>query len=173
METTCAYLHESATIAINVMRDAQQSNAGFTVVEMLVTVVLAGIFIAFFVQMFRATSAQQSALIRQATANDIARSNLSKFPTVASIAGYTCDTNSSTSANTNNLTINPNAAGTAILSDSQKETDPGTIGTLVQTVRALSPRGCSGSYLPVKIVSTVEYGFTGQRDTVEYATYVF
>lgn len=151
-----------------------QAHAGFTVVEMLVTVVLAGIFLAFFVQMFRATAAQQLSLVRQSIANDIAKSNLAKFPTAGSLTNaptsYVCDTN--TTGNTNNLTVSAAVAGTSVLADSQKETDPGTIGELVQTVRAYSPRGC-GPNLPIKVVSTVEYGFVGQRDKVEYATYVF
>ena len=151
-----------------------QGSAGFTLVEMLVTVVLAGVFLAFFIQMFRATSAQQSSLIRQSAANDIAKSNLAKFPTAASLTNaptsYLCDSNAT--GNTNNLTINPSAAGTSVLATSQQEADPGNIGNVVQTVRAYSPRGC-GASLPIKVVSSVEYGFAGQRDTVEYATYVF
>lgn len=150
-----------------------QGSAGFTLVEMLVTVVLAGVFLAFFIQMFRATSAQQSSLVRQSTANDIAKSNLSKFPTAASATGFTCDTTATVSANTNNLAINPNAPGTSILTTAMQEPDSGTIGTITQTVRAYSPNGCDGTHAPVKIVSSVEYGFAGQRDKVEYVSYVF
>lgn len=142
------------------------SSAGFTIVEMLVTVVLAGMFLAFFVQMFRATAAQQTSLVRQSSANDIARSNLSKFPNTSSIPGYTCDS-------TNDLSSNPNAAGTQILAAANYEPDPGNLGTLNQTVYAFSPQGCSGSHPTIKLVSRVEYGFTGQRDSVEFATYVF
>ncbi len=157
------------------MRVAQGIH-GFTVVEMLVTIVLAGIFLTFFVQMFRVTSGQQASLTRQATANDIAKSNLNKFPNATDISpSYTCDTSSNTSTNTNNLKIRPSAPGTTILSSSSsnKEPDPGNLGTLVQTVKAYSPAGCTGSYVPIKIESTVEYGFEGQRDKVVYATYIF
>lgn len=155
--------------------------AGFTIVEMLVTVVLAGIFLTFFLQMYRATSAQQASLTRQAAVNDIAKSNLNKYPTSNVFDSlYTCDTDPSATTNTNNLTINKNAAGNIILDSTSVdpninhgEPDPGNLGTLVQRVKVYWPLGCSGGHVPIKIESTVEYGFTGQRDKVVYATYIF
>ncbi len=152
------------------------NNAGFTIVEMLVTVVLASIFLVFFIQMYRATSAQQLSLIRQSIANDIARSNLAKFPTATSVTdtpgpGYTCSTTVG-SGNPNNLALNANAPGTQILAPTSREPDPGNLGTLTQEVRAFSPQDC-GTHKPVKLKSIVTYGFEGQLNTVEYATYVF
>lgn len=156
-------------------------SAGFTIVEMIVTVVLAGIFLTFFIQMYRATNAQQLSLIRQSTANDIARSNLAKFPTAAALPTYVCSTTSSN--NPNNLTINPNAPGTSIPliaptatpsgpGEVRREDTPDNLGTVTQEIRAFSPQGC-GANEPIKILSRVTYGYEGQQNTVEYATYVF
>jgi len=157
------------------MRGNHKHMEGFTIVEMLVTLVLAGLFLVFFLQMFRASSAQQMSLVRQAAANDIAKSNLSKFPRTSTITpAYTCDTNTTVASNTNNLMINPNAAGTVILNNSSANREPSTDSTpnLVQEVRAYSPMGCLTTGSPVKIVSRVTYGFTGQQGEAVYATYV-
>lgn len=164
---------------------------GFTIVEMLVTVVLAGIFLTFFLQMYRATNAQQQSLIRQSIANDIARSNLAKFPIALSVTNATCNngrvnTNDcgasgmpqcdsiGTSANsTNNLKVRKDAPGTSITLAA--EPDPGTLGAITQSIRAFWPQGC-GSNVPIKVTSSVEYvfgGSAGQSNTVEYSTYVF
>lgn len=163
------------------MRVIYGRQGGFTIVEMLVTVVLAGLFVTFFVQMFHAMAAQQLSLVRQASAQDIAKSNLSKFPTSNAIAAVVdpvpaCNTTTTpASSNDNNLTINASAVGTTLLNDSSsyKEADPGTIGELVQRVQAFYPAGCNGTTVPIKVESSVEYGFVGQRDKVVYAAYIF
>ncbi len=152
-----------------------QGSAGFTLVELLVTVVLAGIFLAFFTQMFRASSAQQISTARQSRANNIAFSNLNKFPRPANISpAYVCDPSTTVATNTNNLAINPNAAGTVVLNNASSNREPTdeSLGSVVQEVRAFSPQGCVASGNLVKLVSKVQYGYVGQRDEVVYATYV-
>lgn len=154
-------------------------NAGFTIVEMIVATVLAAVFLAFFIQMFRATSIQQISLSRQGHANNIAFSNLSKFPTKTSItsvgSAYVCDASTSPSTNINNLTINPNAPGTVILNNTSsfRETNTQDLPGIVQEVRAFSPLGCD---VPnnnlIKIISKVTYGFIGQQGEAVYATYI-
>lgn len=176
--------------------------AGFTIVEMLVTVALAGIFLTFFIQMYRATNAQQLSLIRQSTANDIAKSNLAKFPTAASVktaacaaigaadtrecgnSSPRCDTTGTSTNSFNNLAIRADAPGTAIIGVktaggapivSITEPDPGNLGTVTQTVRAYWPQGCgAGDDVPIKVNSRVDYVFgDAQTNSVEYSTYVF
>lgn len=142
---------------------------GFTVVEVLVTLVLSMLFLVFFIRMFEAINTQQLSTSRQAVANDIAYSNLSKFPTVGSIAdvgtAYTC-------GSSNNLAANPDATGTVILSNSSgfRETNLRNLPEVTQEVRAYSPFGCSSEL--VKIRSIVRYGFSGQRGEAVYATYI-
>lgn len=146
-----------------------EDESGFTIIEVLVTLVLAMLFLVFFIQMFQAITAQQLSVARQSAANDVAFSNLSKFPTVSSIAdvgtAYTC-------GSTNNLAADPNAAGTVILNDSSsfRETNLQNLPEANQAVRAYSPLGCSSSL--VKVVSRVTYGFEGQRGEAVYATYI-
>lgn len=167
----------SATINITTMW-GDRDDTGFTIVEILVSMVLAMLFLVFFVRMFQAVAAQQVSVVRQSHANDIAFSNLSKFPTSSSIddigASYTCDTSTSATANTNNLTINPDANGTVILDDSSdyRETDLQQLPNASQEIRAYSPLGCGSGGELVKLVSTVTYGFTGQQGKAVYATYV-
>lgn len=159
---------KSATITITTMRDRGRED-GFTVVEVLVTLVLAMLFLVFFIQMFQAISVQQISTTRQSVANDIAYSNLSKFPTLDSIddvgPAYTC-------GSSNDLSSNPNAAGTVILDndDNYRETELRGLPDVTQEVRAYSPLGCSSPL--VKIESAVYFGFSAQRGESIYATYI-
>ena len=171
----------SAIITITMGTGAKddRDDSGFTIVEMIVTLVLASLFVIFLVQFFLAAGGQQISVERQAAANNLARTNLSKFPRASSLTGYTCDPNTTPAANTNNLTINPSANGTLILSNTvnngstTREAAPAILPNVTQEVRAYSPMGCmpSGSGI-VKIVSRVTYGYIGQTGEVVYATYV-
>lgn len=163
----------AGTMGVSIMRVGDTTRKGFTVVEMLVTVVLAGMFLTFFIQMFRATTSQQASVTRLSTAGDIALSNLNKFPSASAVPGYTCDDTTVGASNPNNLKLNPSASGVSILDDTTKEPDPGTLGTLEQSVRAYSPNGCSAVSSVVKLVSTVKYNFGGQQQEVTHVTYVY
>lgn len=148
---------------------------GFTVIEVLVTLVLAVLFLVFFVQMFQAISAQQISATRQSKANNIASSNLNKFARPSDITpSYTCDTSTNVSTNTNNLAINPDASGTVILNNSSANKEPvdTSLGDATQEVRAFSPYGCQGANPLIKLISKVTYGFSGQQNEVVYATYI-
>lgn len=150
------------------------SSEGFTVVEMIVTIVIASLFLTFFIQMFRASSNQQQIVFNQSVVNNMAKSNLDKFPNSAGFSTpYVCDPSTNTSTNTNNQAIRPSAPGTTLLNDSSanKEADPGNVGVLSQSVKAYSPLGCAANN-PIKIVSTVQFGPPDARDEVVYATYI-
>lgn len=150
----------------------KRASGGFTVVEIIVTTVIAGLFVTFFVQMFRTSSNQQQVVINRSAASDIARSNLNKFPTSSSISpAYVCDAVGTATTNTNNLTIRTDAPGTELLTASNKEADPKNLGTLTQSVRAFSPYGCGGNS-PIKIISSVDYGPDDARNKVTYATFI-
>lgn len=153
---------------------SDKNSEGFTVVEMIVTVVIASLFLTFFIQMFRTASNQQQIVFNQSVVNAIVKSNLDKFPASAGFdTPYVCDTNPSTTANVNNLAIRSDAPGTVLLDDSStnREPDPGNIGELNQSVKAFSPFGC-GAEKPIKVVSSVEFGPPDARDEVVYATYI-
>lgn len=146
-----------------------EDETGFTVIEVVVTLVLSMLFLVFFTQMFQAITAQQLSVARQSSANNVAFSNLSKFPTINSISevgtAYAC-------GNTNDLSTDPDASGTLILSDSSsfRETNLQNLPEANQVVRAYSPLGCGHNL--VKLVSRVTYGFEGQRGEAVYATYI-
>jgi prepilin-type N-terminal cleavage/methylation domain-containing protein len=53
--------------------------AGFTITEMVVTLVIITIFMTLFFQLFLTGLSQQTVVTSQAAANDIALSNLSKI----------------------------------------------------------------------------------------------
>lgn len=142
--------------------------SGFTIVEVIVTLTLATLFLAFFVQMFESIAAQQFSTARQATANDIAFSNLSKFPSVDSVNDtitYNC-----TAGDQNDLTSTGTKTGTAIPTADYAETNTRGLPNPVQEVRVYSPLGCGNSLM--KIESKVSYGFTSTQGEAVYATYV-
>ena len=151
------------------------SETGFTIVEVIVTLTLAALFVAFFVQMFESIAAQQFSVSRQATAHNIASSNLSKFPSSSAIddllgsGAYSCSPSPSSE---NDLTSNPRAPGTVLIAPGSTHIEPDTQGlpNPVQEVRAYSPLGCSNGL--IKIESTVSYGFTATQGEAVYATYI-
>lgn len=149
------------------------SETGFTIVEVIVTLTLAALFVAFFVQMFESIAAQQFSASRQAVAHNIAYSNLSKIPNSNAIEdllgtgnGYVC------SNSENSLTSNSSAPGTIIIASDGPHIETNTQGlpNPTQEVRAYSPLGC-GNRL-IKIESTVTYGFTSTQGEAVHATYI-
>lgn len=146
------------------------SETGFTIVEVIVTLTLAAFFVAFFVQMFESIAAQQFSSVRQATAHNIAFSNLGKFPdseAVKDVLGgsFPC------SDSINNLTRG-NVPGTVLISNSspRRETNTQGLPNPTQEVRAYYPLGCGNSL--IKIESKVSYGFSATQGEAIYATYV-
>ncbi len=146
-----------------------RSDSGFTIVEMIVSLVVMVIFATLLFQMFLVGTTQQGTVSARASAIDIAAINLSKIdsrdsPLLSSITCSTAATN-----NPNNLTINSSAAGSNITftHESTSGTNlPSGTGT-VQKMVALFPRGCTNS-MPIEIISTVEYN----GETITRATYV-
>ena len=150
--------------------DTHEYRGGFTIVEIVVTVVVLGIFIGIFVQLFQSSASQETQIERQAKASSYAQANLSKFPTAASLDGYTCDTTTG-SGNTNNLALNPDANGTQILTDDSDDAEqlPASLIRPTQEVIAYSPTGCSGL---IKVVSIIHYGHDDARGEAIHAAYV-
>lgn len=166
------------------MVDAR-SDMGFTVTELVVTIVVLSIFITLFFEMFLTGQSQQVHITRRAVANDIALSNLSKITSRALIPVTTtaCQTGASSQ---NNLVDNPNAPGSIIATSASgsapkwagdgspnsglaKEslTGLGMPSSTTQELRVFYPQGCS-SGLPAKIVSTVTY----ESESVSHASFV-
>lgn len=127
--------------------------AGFTIIEMVVSLAIVALFLLFFIQLFLTTESQRISTLRRTTASDIAYSNLRKF---ASRPALACNTDM-------DLSATANAPGTIISTPTYSftaETTPGVLGTgVTQVVRAYAPSGCTAyNANPVKIISEVTYG---------------
>lgn len=162
-----------------------RSDMGFTVTELIVTLIVISVFATLFFQMFMTGNSQQVHITRQAVANDIAMSNLSKITSRALIPITTtaCQTGGTSQ---NNLVDNPDAPG-SIIATSASGTEPKWLGdgspssglakeslnglgmpsNTIQELRVFYPQGCSSS-APAKIVSTVIYG----SESVSHASFV-
>lgn len=132
-------------------------NRGFTVVEALVTVVVASIFIAMFFQVYMIMESQRTTVVKQARANDAAYSNLSK---VTARTGISCDT-----AGFDMVT-----AGYALVDAVELQRLFGTGSG--QSLRAFPTNGCGGANFvnnPVRVESKVWYTVNGQRTEASHA----
>ena len=152
---------------------------GFTVVEMIVTVVILSIFSVGIFQSYLLFESQRVEVARQARASDIAYSNLRKFTTRP--PNLTC--------NPGKMDLTANNASTKPGVELGNESNyPGSSvygftaegGTTLehmgkgteQTVTAFAPNGCTGTSFTndtVKIESTV---ILGNGESVTHASYI-
>lgn len=168
----------------------RQKEAGFTVAELIVTLVVMSLFMIFFFQAFMTTQAQQAAVARRAAANDIASSNLQKISSRALIPATTtaCDSSASSPNNTyTNPSLDPLTAGSVVATDESGALAPKWDGGgspnsnlakeqvaaplpdtgVIQKLLVLYPRGCDAN-MPAKIISIVAYG----SESITHAAYV-
>jgi prepilin-type N-terminal cleavage/methylation domain-containing protein len=134
------------------------SENGFSVVELLITLIVGALFIMAFYQIYVVVIQGNAIAKQEATASDIAYSNLQRYTTRPT---FTCDSNT-------NLLANTNAPG-QIISKVTTQDPPHLNGPLVETVKVYAPRGCDTAY-PVKIESIAEYGSPARK--VIHSTYV-
>lgn len=127
----------------------QQS--GFTVVELLTSIIVAALFVGVFYQLFVVLITVNASARNMAQASSLAYSNMRRYPTAASTS-LTCSTNS-----------------TSLLNTTGSETSYPDLGSVTETVTASYPYGCTAIYDVVKLVSTVRYGTNSK---VSHATYV-
>ena len=179
----------SDMLFISTMVD-KQKEAGFTVAELIVTLVVMSLFMIFFFQAFMTTQAQQAAVAKRAVANDIASSNLQKISSRALIPATTaaCDGSASSPNNTyTNPSLDPLTAGSVIATDEsgaltpkwngdgspnsnlakEQVTTPLPSTGVIQKLLVIYPRGCDAN-MPAKIISIVTYG----SESITHAAYV-
>ncbi|MFZ2545356.1 MAG: prepilin-type N-terminal cleavage/methylation domain-containing protein [Candidatus Saccharimonadales bacterium] len=133
---------------------------GYTLVEVIVTIVILSIFLTFIFQTSRVLESQRIAVSQQAGANDIANDNLRL---VTSRTGISCDVSGSNLIN----------SGYTLASDLQKTVGSGA----TQTLMAYPTAGCSGTAFidnPIRVVSTVEYyvNGSGNRSVIVHAIFI-
>lgn len=164
-----------------------QKETGFTIAEMVVTLVVLSLFLTLFFQLFLLGLSQKKIVILRATANDIAMNNLRKITTKNLVpSANACDSTTNGSSNKNNATLNPDlnvdgATGSSIIGQAsgsdttlaptslkaEQLTGTNLPSSTIQTLYVIYPQGCYPQN-PAKIISTVTYG----TETVTHATYV-
>lgn len=147
-----------------------RTDAGFTAIEVLVTIIVAGIFVIATYVLFIAVN-QSFALARnRATASDLSYSYLRKYASEGSTpTWFTCST-ASGGSNTNDVTVNPNAPGSVLESGTLTTAATGLPPPVSYEVRVLAIYGCSGVNLkkPLRIESKVTFG--PSNTVMEHAT---
>ncbi|HEX6258211.1 MAG TPA: hypothetical protein VFZ48_01895 [Candidatus Saccharimonadales bacterium] len=137
------------------------SSAGFTTIELLISLFVAAAFVGTFYQLFAAADLSNTDTKFQAAASSVAYTNLRKYTTRP--AGFVCDNNT-------NLVANSSAPGQVISSVTTNTNHPsGLPGPVVEIIRAYAPAGCSSGY-SVLLQSIVRYG--SQEREVVHGTYV-
>lgn len=137
----------------------QQQREGFTVVEVLVTIAIAAVFIGAITQLHIAQSKVTSALKAYNIADALAYNNLRTFAYGKAPSWFNC---TYTAGNPNPDTLlNKNTPVDGLPSP------------VLQTVIATAPYGCGGSSTtlgyPIRVVSTVKYGPDAKE--IVHATY--
>ncbi len=127
----------------------RRTESGFTVVEIIVTLVVFVLLVGGAYQTFVVVQAQRIALLRQSIASDIAYTNLRKFSSRPVIAS--CSSSIDLASSTYNFAPETTTSNKTL----------STLGSSVtQTVVGYPVDGCSGSNFvstTLKIVSTVTY----------------
>ena len=164
-------LQAKEEVVMNFFRKTPQS--GFTAVEMLVTVIVGGLFVLMFYQLFTALSENSIENRRFAQASDLAYLNLRKYPTLDTVVSKSFENDP------NNILL---CASSKIALEDGPPIDPATgqptpdgknvnfkfLGKITETVSAVYPFGCENNSV-VEVTSKVIYD--GGK-VVTHATYV-
>lgn len=127
----------------------QQS--GFTVVELLTSIIVAALFVGVFYQLFVVLVSVNASARNMSQASSLAYANMRRYPTSAS-TGQTCSTNT-----------------VSLINTSGPDGSYPELGSVTEVVTASFPYGCTAIYDVIKLVSTVTYGTNSK---VSHATYV-
>lgn len=148
---------------------------GLTVIEVVVTLTVIGLFVALFFQLFFIGQSQQLATIRLAAANDLAQMNLRKITSRNQITPASASCSAA-----NDLTQDANAVGSDITFTAETTLPPSLPqssqpGGTQQSMKVVYPQGCDLS-MPAKIISIVTYGSglsTEEVRRVSYVNYIY
>lgn len=156
---------------MNFFKKTPQS--GFTAVEMLVTVVVGGLFVLMFYQLFTALSENSIENRRFAQASDLAYLNLRKYPTIDAVVSksFENDPNNVLLCGSSRIALED---GPPVDPEDGQPTPDGKnvnfkfLGKITETVSAVYPFGCENNSV-VEVTSKVIYD--GGK-VVTHATYV-
>lgn len=149
--------------------------SGFTIAELIVTIVVAGIFITIISQMNGFVVNSATSANRFEYASNLAYNNLRIYANgqKASDFGFVCNGDDATdTAPYNDGFKHPDAAGTLLIDTTSTTSIYNLPPPVVQKVTAVAPYGCGNTIkaMPVRIISTVTYGNPAKK--VVHATYV-
>lgn len=186
-------VYEAAIIDTSIM-DKLRVDAGFTITEVIVAIIVMSLFLVLFFQLLFTSESQRLKVTQLAAANDIAHSNLRKITAKSQVAliapGAACDNSTSGSSNPNNgilykgldvnsgsvlitepdgnsLTPEWSAANNTDIPVKEPLVNTSLPTTTVQRLLVSYPRGCN-SLMPAKIISIVSY----DSESVVHAAYV-
>jgi len=154
------------------MSTMNNNQQGFTIVEMLVTIVVSSLFIILFFQVYLVLESQRVQVARQSKASDVAYSNLQKITTRP--AGLTCDSSMETGGDGKLLGDQTNTTTSSTYGFFAEPTSvTQSLGSnSTQQVRAYTTTGTCTNFAtkPIKIVSTVTFGLG--TDKVVHASFI-
>ena len=133
------------------------SQRGFSVVELMATIIVATLFLIMFYQLFLSISQLNNDSRRGAQASDLAYANLRRYPTISSLGNVL-------------LTFSCSSSDVTLLSqNNQTNAKYPFLGKVNETVTISYPYGCTNNDL-IKITSTVET--VDQQTKVTHATFI-
>lgn len=141
--------------------ESQNNSSGFTVVEVIVTMVIVVLFLFSFLQIYLLLESQRIGLARQANASDIAYSNLARVTSRTGLTSADCDTNG----------IDLTLKGYDLYGDIEAELG----SSATQSLTAFPTAGCSGTNFdenPIQIVAKVSFVINGKTTEVTHASFV-
>jgi len=133
----------------------QKSAAGFTIIEVLVTIVVFSVFLLAFGTLYISVTKSYTDTKEKAIANDLGYNYLRKYAYAGATPTWftTCDS-------TTDFTVNTSAAGQLLEGGSLTSDTTGLPSPVSYSVRAYAIYGCSGVDLkkPIRVDATVTYG---------------
>lgn len=135
----------------------RQSESGFSLIELLATIVVSVIFLVSAYQLVGAITSLSVTASQVSIADDLAYANMRQYANGNSPIWFTCDP------------VNPTTFVTLLSSSSAVNRLPSPVS---QVVRANAPYGCSGtaSGMPIYVESYVTFGPNSRK--VIHGTYV-
>jgi prepilin-type N-terminal cleavage/methylation domain-containing protein len=155
---------------------ARDTESGFTLVEMIVTLVIMSLFSTLFINMFSAAQLQRVNVVRVSAANDMAVTNLEKFSTrqdIEDISGSACTSSNDVTQPGNSGLINNVMSGT-LLSGWSQETPEAPLPpspSTSQRIYVVYPQGCDAD-MPIQVKSVVEFNNGTGTERVIHSAYV-
>lgn len=156
------------------MTDQLQKSEGYTVVELIITILVATIFLVSLVSMMGYVTDSAIDARRKETASNLAYNNLRKFANGERPLWFSCvgDEASERTPPFSDGKTYPNATGQVLIDETSQVTTQNLPPPVIQKVFAIAPYGCGNSAkgMPIRIQSEVTYGASGRK--MVHATYV-